>query len=132
MSRFVNSASLVHGSPYISTFHDTYTYIRKLEESCRNSMYITYCTALARYTGETNIDDAILCFPHLQKSAWLGNLLCFQALLPFAFDVSCKPQRRKKEKSNTRADCTSVIWPCSAQEARVLVMSRWDDGDGCR
>jgi hypothetical protein len=44
--------------------------------------------------------------------------------------VARKPQRSKQEEAGARANCTDIVWPRGAKEARVLVVPWGDDRHG--
>jgi hypothetical protein len=58
----------------------------------------------------------------LSNQSYLLHLALFSRPQP-----SCQPQCREQQESYARAHRSDVVWPCRTQEARVLVMTRWDD-----
>ena len=61
-----------------------------------------------------------------------GYLLCFGRLLRTCAIVSGKPEGREEEEANASADRADVVWPRSAEEARVPVVSWRDERDDSR
>lgn len=61
-----------------------------------------------------------------------GYLLCFGRLLRTCAIVSGKPESRKEEEADASADRADVVWPRSAEEARVPVVSWRDKRDDSR
>ena len=59
-------------------------------------------------------------------------LLRFRAALLSASVVSREPKRREQQKAHARADGPRIVRPRGAQEARVPIMARRDDGHGRR
>ena len=69
--------------------------------------------------------------PHSELTA-ASPLLRFRAALLRAPVVSCEPKRREQQKAHARADSPRIVRPRGAQEARVPIMARRDDGHGRR
>ena len=63
----------------------------------------------------------------LETSILLG-FGAFTFLMPLLV-ISSQPKRRKYQKADASADRTGIVWPRSAQEAWISVVTMWDDRD---
>lgn len=71
---------------------------------------------------------------HASTHASTSTQILFR-LLPLQLAViicASQPERGEKDETSARANCTRVIRPGCAEEARVAVVSWWHDGNGHR